>query len=1367
MTDYEPYDTEYRSKLCLNGLWEFAPSSGAITDLPDTFDRIPIKVPSPYNINAFQPSHLRRYAGSEEVFVQGGDFRLYPEYPVRWEKAKCGFYRRSFALKKENGRRYFLRFDAAAFHCFFYLNGVLLRETTEGFLPIEIEITETANDGENILLVACESAGYLNYKGMDGRNRLDYPRGSFFGEFVSGIWQDVWLISRPDSHITDLFPVTDTRDRSLTVKTEAEAPEGASLSFFLKKWSPDGNHGGERALGSCPVGGNPFVWHWEKEEIDLWDSFEPNLYLLTAVLEKDGTTLDRKTVRIGFRTMWAEGEKLILNGRPIRLKIDAWHYLGYSVQTPGFARAYYDMAKDAGVNIIRLHAEPFPEFFIDIADETGMMIVSESAVWASHCCFSYSPAFFENSKKHLIRMLLRDRNHPSVVTWSPENECIPAFHFCGSDYVKSVPELEDKIWDFVKVIYDYDTSRLVSCDGSGDLGGRLPLNSIHYPHYDCPTKRGKPITIGEMGSMYYSTPDEVTGEYGSEAIESFEGRLHAVAEEAHHDLIGERKWAAQICIFNLLWYGLEPLPFDDSLLSYDDYTTPGIKPSRITPYLRTLNAGADPDLPDYIPNPVWEAAADAYLPARAFGEHLPSFVYTGEEYAFPVTVFNDLREAHEFTLTAVLSEEGTFRRIRPRRRGPGRRPFPPPPEPKKQTVTLVLPIEATGYTELTIPFTPDTEGSLTLTLTLSAEGRELHSCSYPLTALNKEAYSEYPFSVVTEGELSEGEAVIDCRNAPPYGEMMIGTRQKSFFFGRERISYPDPVPCRVFPASALFPGEPVLTDGKGNIIVLSLLCAGERRLISGLDLSKNDPTTAYLRKKISEALEKEPVTPEKPYFLGDPASETASVLEALGCEPEYIDEAALENLLDEKQSRLLIIDAPFDRFSLFSSNNFSRVFVSCLTAVPRIFRNELRMTGRNFCHLISSRDGGDSFGLSSNALYGMEAGNEQLLCRNSIECSYHDEILLGAPNVNFMAWNHIGEPLKTVAVSRTEDADNWLTAALVKKTYAESDIYLSTLFPNADSPKMKNIFARILSRFGVKFGMRSGDEFTDMLFSGVFAGGTVKKALARSFTEGEDLSIIRPGINTVESGSAWRIVRESSREREKTLYALYISSPQDRRDLLLNPDYINAEISAASDCTVYLNGEVLGTGKDLKLTGIPLASGTNRMVLAVPGSSPMPKVSFIRVKSPRLDLAFSLRADRLAPIPMKGITWKGSVNPDYASHASFTRDHFWPTNCSQRPGITLDFTFPEEITARGLRFYSVKFRNDGDPYLPAGFRILAGPDPDHLAPVWESLSEKEMFYPRARVFVEFGKTVTARSFRIELTASAPREFVVEDLLLFK
>ncbi len=1336
---------ETRTQLCLNGLWDFAPSGDPISVLPQpaAFDPVKIKVPSPFNINGFMPSHPRRYAGGEEVRVQGGDFRLYPEYPARWEKAKCGFYRRSFSLTKEEGKRYFLRFDAVAFHSFIYLNGVLLKETMEAFLPVEVEITDAAREGENELLVACESAGYLTYRGKDGRNRLDWPRGSFFGEFVAGIWQDAWLISRPAEFISDVFPVTDVRTRRMDVTFEIsglDRTKPAKVRFFLTPWNTDGE---ERYLGSADAPDGTFTWEWKEGEVALWDSFEPNLYVLTARLHRGDGTIDEKKTRIGFRTVWTEGEKLILNGRPIQWKIDAWHYLGYTVQTEEFARAYYRMAKDAGVNVIRLHAEPFPEFFLDIADEYGMMIVSESAVWASHCIFSYSPAFFENCKTHLASMLLRDRSHPSVVTWSPENECIPAFMFCGSDWVKDVPALEDRVWEFVRTVYDYDTSRPVSCDGSGDLRGRLPLNSLHYPHYDCPTKRGKPITIGEMGSMYYPTPDEVTREYGREAIESFDGRLRAVAEEAHHDLIGERKWAAQICVFNLLWYGLRPLPFTDRLLTYDDYTTPGIKPSRITPYMRTLNAGAEEGLPDYLPNPVWEAAADAYIPARAFAERLPSHVRAGEETPFSVTVFNDLRDDGDFLLTASL--------------GKG-----------KNVLRQELHIRAAEYAELTLPFTPARPGKTVLRLSLSLNGTVLHSCAYGLTVLDPKEYHAYPFPVVTEGDpLPEG-PYIDCRKEKPYADCLVPASQQSFFLGRERVRYPAPVPCSVFGAAALFPAEPVLTDGRGNAVVLSLRCAGERRLISGLDLTKNDAVTAYLRRRVSEELEKEPVLPASPFFLGDPSSDAALMLTELGCEPEYIDRQRLSALLDEKQTRLLIVDgsAGFDRVELFSAFNFPSVLFVSPSSVPPFYRNSLRLTGRNLCHLIAREGEGDRFGLSSNALYGLEAGNEQILCRDSFECGTREDVLFGVPDENFMAWNHVGEPLKTVAVLRTGETDSSRLAGLVRKTYAGSAIYLTTLAANTDSPKLKNIWARLLSAFGVKFGFRSGDELTDLLRSGIWAGH-VKRMLCKTGAENEDLSHLRPGVNTVENGAAWRIVRESDRRRENALYALYVTSPQDRRDLLLNPDFIDLEVGAEAEVTVLLNGTPLGTGKDLTLTGIPLRSGVNLLLLSVPGSSPMPRVVFRRVKEPRLDLTFSLRAGDLVPVPMKGVRWKASVNDAYASHASFTREHFWPTTCPQEPGITLDFTFPDEVTVSGLWFYAIKFRNEGDEYLPARYRILCGPDADRLTECYASLDEKEMFYPRGRVLAEFGRTVTARTFRFELTGSKPKELVIEDLLLFR
>ena len=1355
--NYETSST--RTKFCLNGLWDFSCESDGITNLPTVWDPMQIKVPSPYNVNAFTPSHIRRY-GSDETYVQGGDFRLYPEYPPSWERAKCGFYKRSITVTEEMlDHRIFLHFDAVAFHCMFYVNGVRIAETMEAFLPIDLEITDYVHAGENEIIAACESAGYLMYKGKDGRNRLDYPRGSFWGEFVSGIWQDCWLITRPKAYIDDIFAVSDVYKRELDIKFASANADGCTVDFALKKWNTDDER---KLIVSADSADGEVIWNWAEGEVELWDFLCPNLYELTAILKKDGEVIDEKTVRIGFRTMTADGEKFILNGRRINLKADAWHYMGYTIQTEEYARAYYKMALDAGANIIRLHAEPFPEFFIDIADEMGMLIVSESAVWASHCAFSYSPEFFEHSKEHLVRMILRDRNHPSVVMWSPENECIPAFMFCGSDYIKSIPELEEAVYEFLKITYDYDTSRLVSCDGSGDLGGRLPVNSLHYPHYDCPTKRGKPITIGEMGSMYYSTPETVTKEFGRGALDSFDGRLTSVAQEAYYDLTGERKWASQVCIFNLIWYGLYPMPFTDRKLEWDDYTTPGIKPSRITPFMRTLNAGAEENLPEYLPNPVWTTTQQAYIETRTFIENMVHRIWAGEEHTFDVTVFSDQRDDAEFELVTTVSgydDENADYVV---------------------TDTRKLFIKATEYSEEKITFAPPA-GNYTIRVDLKQNGETIFTEKNMFSAVDKaemaEKLAKTGVKIVAEGDLPANCAVIDLRSEKPYSDFMRPAHQQNFFtYGENssKIGYPRPVPCSVFEPALSFGAVPVLLDGSGNAIAIDLSCIGEKRIVCGLDLTKDDAITAQIALYLAERLAaSDAKKPTKPYFLGSGQSQTASLLTELGCEFELITADDLMNMLRVPTDRLLIVDgsADFDRYELISENNFRRVLITAPQKTPRLFRNELSVTGRRLYHLTADYEIEKKLGLTSNALYGLDPNRETALADNSIEFlgdrAKDTTKLLGVPDINWMCWNNVGEPVKTVAIHRSEMADNSHLSALVRKIYAGSELYITTLSTNIDSVKVKNIWARLLSGFGIEMEMRANDEIANLMSSGMYSA-YVRKALSRKAGENEDISSVHPALNLVENGSAWQItsskfVREDTENR---IYALYVTSPQDRRDLLLNPDFIDLGFEAGSAAKVYLNDELIGEGEKFDVTGIPLISGINKLVVYIPGKSAFPKIEFRRVKKPMLDLTFSMYAGEMRPVSMNGVKWFANVNNTYSSHASFTREHFWSTNENQRNGIALDFEFPEEITVRAFWYVAIQFHNEGTNFTPKKYRILAGPDYDHLEEIYVSLTDREMCYPRSRVFMELDKPVTAKAFRYELLEEAGKQFVMSDLTLF-
>ncbi|MBR6548424.1 MAG: hypothetical protein IKT68_02675 [Clostridia bacterium] len=1337
-------NSDKRKRYCLNGIWEFACGNNGLDSLPQTYESVGIKVPSPYNVNGFMPSYYREFCG-EKAYVQGGDFRLYPEYPPHWETAQCGFYHRMVQVPAEAvGNRIFLRFEAVAFHCKFYLNGQLLAETMEGFLPIELEITDYVRfDAENELVVACESAGYLTYKGKDGRNRLDYPKGSFWGEHVAGIWQDVWLEIRPQAYLTDVHIVTDVDTRTLTAAVTANGAEDCGLELLLKRHNTQQQ---PHSIANADLVG-PLTWQWQEGEVDLWDFAQPNLYDLVTRLVKNGKIVDETVTRIGFRTMKAVGEKFVLNGRPIQLKSDAWHYLGYTIQTPEYARAYYQMALDAGVNIIRLHAEPFPEFFLDIADEMGMLIVSESAVWASHCQFSYSPAFFENCKQHLVNMVLRDRNHPSVVMWSPENECIPAYMFCGSDYITSIPELEEQVYDFLKIIYDYDTTRLISCDGSGDLGGRLPVNSLHYPHYECHTRRGKPITIGEMGSMYYSTPDTVSREHGGKTLNSFDGRLEAVGKDAYHDLIGQRKWASQICIFNMIWYGLKPIPFTDRTLTYEDYTTPGIKPSRIPPYMRTLNAGAQADLPDYIPNIVWEMTKDAYISTRTFAEDVPKTVAKGQSVEFFLSTFNDWREAGDFTLQIDL-EQGTVT--------------------KHQEIEFSL--DACTYREDTVAFVPSVSGTAILRLSLWSGEQKIHSCSYEMEVVDVAAlqteFEQTGVVVVTEGELPQGVPVLDCRRVAPYDQTMKVVSQQHFFMGDDVFAYPKAVSCYSFDECLCFGGVPCLNDGKGTAIAMDLTCAGEWRMVCGLDLSAEDAVTAKIRLALAKRLQGSSVlTPKKPYYLGAPDTNITALLGELGCDYEPITTEQLQTMLTEPNERLLMIDGSsgFDAFHWFSHNNFKNVLLTDPQFVPKLFVNDLDLLSRNLYQLQIKGEGKSLLGLDSNALYGLEPNREQILAPKVWQAKQEtNEILLGTPNIDWRMWNHNAEPLKTVAILRGEQRDESRTAALLRHTYAGSDLYLSTLSTDVASDKAKHIWARVLSRLGAKLTMRQSDERSRLLYSAMYAGG-VRKMLTRAMVQGEDLTLVQPGLNRIEQGHAWCIAHDG--EKENAVYAVYVTSPQDRRDLLMNPDYIDMHLTAQSTAQVYVHGELVGEGTDFDLTGLPLQGGVNCLVVAIAGRSTMPNITFKRSAGMPLDLTYGLSDGKQKPLSMAETTFTATHNGGGASQANHTIEHYWSTNQVQQKGMRLCWSFPTQVTAGALWFASFRYDNQNSVACPARFQLLAGDTETDLETIYVSLPEGQMSYPGGRVYLEFDKPVTAKYFAMELTEDATKEWLMSDVTL--
>jgi beta-galactosidase len=244
---------------------------------------------------------------------------------------------------------------------------------------------------------------------------------------------------------------------------------------------------------------------------------------------------------------------------------------------------------------------------------------------------------WERFYDHVTSLILRDRNYPSVMGWSVENEIRMALatHSPSKKYIHMVQEKVCKMMDIVQKL---DPTRdWISADGSLDWFGRFPTLMAHYVSkqvYEYAKQVvGKPVGIGEGTIGYFGTPVHASAFIGDLAFRSIEDRMKGVAVEAYADL--KAQFLADfdyMSVFNLVWYGLKPLPLGhanpvnaptvNNGIVFSPYREgkPGVQPERLGPYCTTLNPGYDPNLPLYAPWPLYDAIKSVFSP----GGPLPS-----------------------------------------------------------------------------------------------------------------------------------------------------------------------------------------------------------------------------------------------------------------------------------------------------------------------------------------------------------------------------------------------------------------------------------------------------------------------------------------------------------------------------------------------------------------------------------------------------------------------------------------------------------------------------------------------------------------------------------------------------------------------
>lgn len=658
-----PQEQPYRDGLLLNGRWQFQAmplptgfqrDQGNPPPLPppisDRWDTVPIKIPSPWNVNTWGNG---RDVGAGTNRPYAASSLYFPSYPVAWDHAEMAWMRRRFRVPHRwAGKRLVLHFEAVAGDCDVLVNGHAAGRHFDSFLPFDLDVTDLVRlTGDNDLRVGVRAANLFNKRSPKYAKFLKpYPDGSAL-DGICGIWQDVSLRALPAVRVDDSF-VQPLVARHLlkvqvTLRNDTAAPQRVSVTGDVRPWinlaAKDTLHAPEPAwklgtaaliLSSAPVSVPPH----SSATVTLsapappgfkpWTPQTPNLYGLVISASKGTTVVDRQFTRFGWRELTIRGRDLLLNGKKIQLFGDLCHPFGPFMMSRRFAWAWYRMIKDEGGNAVRLHAQPFPRCFLDMADEAGILVLDEDALFGSSIALNLEePDAWARFHQHFSDLIHRDRNHPSVFGWSFGNEMFAVL----SDLTpEDTAKYRAQLVGLGRSAFALDPTRTwISCDGDQDLGGALPTWSRHFglglPLKDLPDSSvNKPLMVGESGGTYYARPGQMAEFNGERAYESYAGRNDALGIDLYQNITRmARPFLSYFSPSETVWFGLEHLN-----LGYRDFSRlptaadgiffgpyregqPGMQLEHIPPYVTTLNPGWDPSLPLYKPLGMFKAAQAA------------------------------------------------------------------------------------------------------------------------------------------------------------------------------------------------------------------------------------------------------------------------------------------------------------------------------------------------------------------------------------------------------------------------------------------------------------------------------------------------------------------------------------------------------------------------------------------------------------------------------------------------------------------------------------------------------------------------------------------------------------------------------------
>lgn len=354
---------------------------------------------------------------SEKNNPSEGDGGFYPmgmawyrkkiSVPAKWKNQKIAIY-----------------FEGVYMNAEVFVNGKSVGMQPYGYTSFEYDLTPYLQFGkQNTIAVKVDNSKQKNSRWYSG----------------SGIYRHVWLKVKNPIHIKNwgvaISTPEVTNEKAIVkiktiVKNETTSSQNILLSTNITDKKGSGVVNADIKIELQPNEEKEVTQNIAVEDPTLWSPETPNMYQAKIAVKNDSKTVDVITKNFGIRTIEFSAENgFVLNGKKIELNGGCVHHDNGALGAAAYDRAEVrkvELLKEAGFNAVRTSHNPPSEAFLDACDRLGMLVIDEAFDgWKEKkTTYDYASIFDKWWKHDVESMVLRDRNHPSIIMWSIGNEII-------------------------------------------------------------------------------------------------------------------------------------------------------------------------------------------------------------------------------------------------------------------------------------------------------------------------------------------------------------------------------------------------------------------------------------------------------------------------------------------------------------------------------------------------------------------------------------------------------------------------------------------------------------------------------------------------------------------------------------------------------------------------------------------------------------------------------------------------------------------------------------------------------------------------------------------------------------------------------